>query len=568
MVMEAIQARALNALMGYPERADDWTNDVLNMGGSKDPSAFTTYGRRPPLTDETLEALFIEEHFAARLVEALPKAAMRHGWDLVLAGDPRENAKTRDAYAMKEDELGIAREMLRASTFGRLFGGALIWIGAEDAGQPSAPLREDAIQTIRFLHTFDRRDVLVETYYQDPEHPKFAQPETYRVRPIIAANVAAAFGAQAGGVVLHETRCVAWGGQPTTDRRKLERNGWDDSVLERAWVPLRQVGEDFAGKSLLLARVSQMVYKIQDLYGKLAMKTSAEMITRRMALLDSSRSRSRAVLLDTTEDAVQITQPVAGIDSLIDKSVARAASSGNMSASILMDQGADNATVASADQDNWDQEIADYQEATLRPRHERIASLILLAKDGPTAGTEPVGYVIKYRPLRTLKPKEAAEVAKLRADTDAVNIDKGVYTADDAALAGFTSIGEGRVRLDTKAVERRVQRRNEAADQPPKDNAELGTVGARAGGGQRDILKDVNQGFISRRQGKAILMLTFRLTDQEAEEMLGEEGFVPSPQPSAKPGPAPDPAKGTGAGAPQGLSGFNAGGDPKDTTKP
>ena len=538
-------------------RADGWENVVLGLGGSKDPSAYTTFTSRAALPDHVLEALYVEDHFAAKVVEALPRAAMRAGWDLVLPGEPAAAARARDLYAAREDELEVAANMAEGACWGRVFGGALTWIGAADGADPSAPLNETSIESIRFLHTFDRRDVHIESYYVDPRHPKFRRPETYRIRPR-----AAMLGDLAGaGAVVHETRCILWPGQPTTDSRRLELAGWDDSVIQRCWDALRQIGEDYGAKSLLLGRVSQAVYKIKKLYDMVAGKQE-EMLRRRMSILDASRSRSRSILLDTEEDFLNVAQPMGGVEALLDRSILRLAAAADMPVTVLMGQSpASMESTGESDLEVWTQTVEAWQTHELRRRHERITRLILLAKDGPTGGDEPEQWRIAYRPVRTPKPKELAEVRKLTVDTFSVAIDKGLAVAEEIAVQAFSPsnpvLG---ITLDEDALKAKLKRRRELDNQPPKDNAELGTVGARATSAM-EIVTQVATKQIPRESGKALLIELFRFTPEVAEQILGPETFVPAPPPAdPTPGPAPGARSGGGAGAPQGMPGFNAGG--------
>lgn len=544
-------------------RVDGWENVILGLGGTKDPSIYTTHTARGQISDAVLESLYVEDHFAARIVEAVVKTALRPGWDLHVPGDPADTAGLRSWYAAREDELEVAAELSQGACWGRLFGGAVTWIGVEDGRPVSEPLDEANVQTVKWLHTFDRRDVQVWTRYQSPEHPRFRQPETYRIRPVLAGAIAAAFAGRnpsAGGIVVHESRCVVWPGQPTTDARRLVLSGWDDSVLERCWEPLKQLAEDYGAKSLLLGRISQMVYKIKNLWKLLAGK-EREVLERRMGLLEASRSRARAILLDTEEDAVNITQSIAGVPEIIDRGTLRLASAADMPATVLMGQSpaGQNAT-GDSDLELWAGTCGAWRESVLRRRHERITRLLLLSKDAPTGGKEPDGqWSVKYRPLREPTRKEIAEVRKLEADTDAINIDKGIYTAEDAAFR-YASSGSAEIVLDEKALREKQERKRALAAQPPKDNAELGTVGARTTA-VLEIVEAVIERRVPRETGLTMLVELHRYTLDVATKLLGPETFVPAPRlEGAPPGPAPTPPNGSGAGAPPQLPGVNAGG--------
>lgn len=542
-------------------RFDGWQNVILGLGGAKDPSAYTTYAPRPVIPDQTLEALYVDDHFAATAIEALPRAAMRAGWDLVLPGDPAETSRARDLYAAREDELDVGTNMLEGAIWGRTFGGALTWIGADDGSLTLAlPLDESAIRTIRFLHTFDRRDVLIESYYRDPAHPKFRRPETYRICPRDSSK----------SVVVHETRCVVWGGQPTTDWRRLELAGWDDSVIQRCWDALRQIGEDYGAKSLLLGRVSQAVYKIKNLYSMIAGKQEA-VLKARMGMLDASRSRASAILLDTEEDFLNVAQPMGGVEALIDRSALRLAAAIGMPVSVLLGQAPQGiGTNGEADLELWTGQVEEWQARELRRRHERITRLILLSKDGPTSGEEPEQWRIAYRPIRTPKPKELAEVRKLTVDTYAVAIDKALATPEEIAVQVFSPSNPALgITFDEDDLRRKLERRRELANQPPKDNAELGTIAPRTTA-LVEVIEAMLTGRISRDTAKAILVELHRYTEETAERLLGPDGFEPAKLHAdgfpVAPGPEPEPQVGQGAGAPQGLPGFNDGGNPEAST--
>lgn len=579
-------------------RSDGWENAILGIGGVKDPSAYTSHAARARLPDDLLESLYVEDHFAARVVEAIVKEAMRPGWDLVVPGDPAKSASISSSYRAREDELGVAEEHSQGGCWGRLFGGALTWIGADDGNPSAVELDETKIATVRFLHTFDKRDVDVHRYYQDPLHPKFRRPEQYRVRPRLLSAVSnlGAIGrstlpfGDAGGTVIHETRCIVWRGQPTTDTRRVELQGWDDSILERCWDALRQVAEDYGAKSLILNRVSQAIYKIKDLYAMIAGKKEA-ILRSRIGMLDASRSRSRAIVLDTEESFENTAQPLGGVDTLLDKSILRLASSAGMPVAVLMGAGiAVGGALADGDLEQWAAQCDTWRAQELRPRHERLARILMLAKDGPTGGVEPEKWEIRYRPLRVPRPAEVAALRKLEADTYAVYIDKALASPEALAVHLFSpSNGLTNFTLDEAELRAALERRKLLASQPPKDNAELGTVAPRDSALEKLQIAYYG-GTIPREAALARLELVFRFTREDAEKLLATPpGWEPpdpedddepeEPDPGAppapggdekgdegKPGPAPNAPNGTGAGAPQGLPGFNAGGDPKEST--
>lgn len=557
-------------------RGDGWLNEILSMGGKRDPSAYTRFGSRGKgLDDATLEAMHAEDHFAARVVGLVAKHGMRKGWDLRLPGNPQEAAAARALYQVKEEEIGLAYAVSMGAMWGRLFGGAVTWIGIDD-GQGEArwatrqrePVEMASIERVMFVHSFDRREVNIVEGEGNPASPGYRKGKIYKITPTsMVGALATAVSAEqiAGGVDVHESRIIHWPGAPTTMQRQTERSGWDDSVLEAAWDALKQAGEDHGAKSQLLGRVAQFVFKIKGLG---ALITGDERkFNKRMSLLDAGRSRGKALVIDTEENVENIAQPVSGIDTIIDKSIERVANAGSIPPSVFVGR------PTPEDLDMWDAEVEDWQAQVLKPRHEKVAGYILASKQGPTKGAEPETWAIVYRALRTPKPKERAELRKLQAETDAIEVDKGIMPPEAVALHRHTgnASGEGEVQLDPGEVAAALQRRRELAKRPPKDNAELGTVSARAGGGVLEVLAKLNRGEITRAQAKHVLVFTFTMTPEDAETQLDSDAEIAklTPPPVAgKPGPAPAPPKAQGAGAPQGLPGFDDGGDAKTKTLP
>ena len=554
-------------------RMDGWINEVLSLGTARDPSVYTRHALRGRgLDDLSLEAMFVEDHWAARIVEMIVKHGLRRGWDLRLSLPPQEATVARAKYRLLEEELDVASELFLGALWGRQWGGAVTWIGLDDglgvAGwvdRQAAAVDREKIERVLFVHSFDRREVNIEEAYGDPMCSGFRRPRLYKITPttLVGMKASTMVAEQlAGGVVVHESRILHWPGAASTMQRLSERSGWDDSVLERAWDALRQAAEDHGAKSQLLGRISQFVFKIKNLGGLIS--ADERKFNRRMGLIDAARARGRALVIDTEEDVENITQSASGIDTVIDKSVERVASAGGMPPGVLVMR------PTPEELDIWDAEVEEWQAMTLKPRHELLAEYLLRSKQGPTGGALPATWSVRYRPLRTPKPKEGAELRKLQAETDAIEIDKGIMPPEAVALHRHTATGdgEGEVQLDEAEVGAALERRRELAKQPPKDNAELGTVGARASAAM-DVVTKVATRQVPRETGLAILTQFFRLKPEDAEEMLGPKEFEPAPPAvPSKPGPAPAPPKGEGAAAPQGLPGFDDGGNPKGKALP
>jgi phage-related protein (TIGR01555 family) len=573
-IIDRADARAMRVEDALFTHNDAYINDLIRMGGTKDPNAYTTARSRGlGLSDASLSAMYVEDPLAARIVDLVVRDALRTGWSIKLPGSPQEAARQRKAYLDLEVELGVWRALSEGARWGRVYGGAVTWIGVDDGKgtgtfleRQREPIDLESFQGIRFLHTFDRREVMRETSFHDPTSREYRRTATFKITPSFSgprAYEASQIWREGleGGVVVHESRIITWPGAPTDARRQSERMGWDDSVLERAWEKLRTMAQDESSKSHLLNRISQFVIKLKNLGAMIV--GNQERLNKRLSLIAGHLLQGLSVVMDTEEAVEQVTQPIAGIEAVVASTLERVALAGEIPPSVFAGKPTE------AEQRAWDEYVEAWRREVLLPRHEAIAKLILRSAKGPTAGSEPETWDIVYRPLHEPTPTERATLRKLQSEVDANEIDKGVLPPEAVALHRHTNLssGEGEVPLDEAEVAAALERRRELAKQPPKDNAELGTVGARMAA-VRETVKDVVQRQIPRESGIAILVQFARLTPEDAAEALGPETFVPAPPPNAKPGPAPDPANGEGAGAPQGLAGFDDGGNPKGKALP
>lgn len=556
------------------QHADAYTNDLIGMGGKRDASVYTrAQPRGIGLPDPALTALYAEDPEAARIVDFVVDRALRAGWDIETDAKPETAAQQRTLYTAEECRLRAAWHLDRGARWGRQWGGAVTWMGVDDGEGTAAdewlarqrtPLDLTKVRRVLFLRTYDRRVVVHETTYQDPMSPKHMQTATYRITPRTRGRPYedGPVEALAGGVEVHESRLLVWPGAITDERRVIDRSGWDDSVLERAWEALRASAEDYGSKGMVLNRIAQMVAKIKNLGTLIA--SGERKIRKRMDLLVGQWTQGKIAVIDTEEDVQQLNQPISGLGDVLDRDLERTARAGGIAPTVFAGKG-----VTEIDQGASDEDVVGWRDTVFVERHRRLAEVIIASSDGPLKSDAPSNWRIVYRPMHTPPPLVRAQLRKLQADTDAVEVDKGIIPPEAVALQRHTMLAGGatEIMLDQAEVSAALKRREDLARKPPKDNAELGTVGARDSA-LGELQKAFFNGEIPLDAALARLELVFQFAPPDAQRLLKmPTGWKPT-QPEAKPGPAPDPAKGEGAGAPQGLPGFNDGGAPNDKTLP
>jgi uncharacterized protein len=511
------------------DRFDSWVHQVMGLGGSRSGSASFGYSTR--LDDSTLAELFKGDDIARRIVSKLPQTAMRAGYKLEL-GEGRDD----DALAVQTrmEELSIAKHVLAAAIWGRLYGGAILYLGADDGGRADEPLIVERVRSFEFAHVIDRRDVQIATRYSDPLGPKFGEAELYAVTSA---------GSGIAATRIHESRCIRFGGDMTSTRDQLALGGWDYSVLQACHDALSQLSTGYLAGTQGMAQLSQGVFKIHGLADMIASRDKEKMQAR-MGLVDRSRSVGRSVLIDAErEDFTTVGNPIGGMDGLLDRYIVRVASAAGMPVTVLFGQSPAgmNAT-GESDLRLWYDSVSTYLSEVIAPAAERIALLTMAS----LSIKEPDAWRVEPNAVREEDPGIVATKRKTVAETDAIYINSGVLLPEEVAIARFSPQGwSPEISIDLGARERIIEA--ERTQQETKAAASIASAGAGAvevaktafTGIQIEkamlIVERVAQKQFPRETGIELIVSMLQFPQDEAERIMGKVGksFFVDPAPDA-----------------------------------
>jgi phage-related protein (TIGR01555 family) len=443
-----VEVRRRDVASKMLERWDSWANALTGIGTGRDKTTVTTFEADAQQNLATLEALYHNEDMAARICDEIPEMMLREGYE-ICADDQDSAGEVCDELT----RLGASEAFVEGATWGRLYGGAAIWVGANDGQSSEAPLNEANIRTIDFLHVIDRTCLSPATYYDDPAGLKFGEPETYRI--LVPFGVSPFGVISTTNLVIHESRLVLFRGARTSPRRRRAQQGWDDSVLQRCFQILQMFAMNWASASQLMSDASQGVYKIKGLFDMLS-GGNKDQLLQRMQIVDQTRSTARMLMVDAdSEDFDRKPTPFAGIPDMLDRSAMRLAAAAGMPMTVLfgMSPGGLNAT-GESDVRGWYDKIASKREQYLRPRFERLIKLVMLAKQGPTSGTELENWSLDFPPLWQMTATEESEVRYKVAQADQIYLLQSVVTAEEIATSRFTSDGwSAETQIELKARE-------------------------------------------------------------------------------------------------------------------
>lgn len=418
------------------ERLDSWVNALTGLGNSlRDKLTATAFEASTRISDNSLEILYHEEDLAGRICDALPEEALRRGYYLNVEDDTELSLKVEEY----EKRLRFKAALRDAAVWARVFGGAVIFLGIDDGQDPKEPVNVEGIKTLRFATVLDRRDIIPESWYADPlKDERYGEPKTYRIQsvPVTPTGI----GISSANSIIHESRLLIFHGARTSLRRKIQNNGWSESVLQKVHEVLIQFNVGWQGTAHLLQDAAQGVFKVDGLIDMIA-SGDKETLQTRMELVDMSRSVARAIMLDAEkEDYHREAYTFAGVPEVLRSFMLRLAAAARMPVTVLMGQSPAglNAT-GESDTRMWYDQVQAYQGDVLKPALERFYALLFAAQD--FEGEEPETWDVRFEKLWQLSDTEQASLEKMVADKDKVYIDAGVVLAEEVALCRFKSRG-------------------------------------------------------------------------------------------------------------------------------
>lgn len=496
------------------ERVDGWANLVTGVGTAAR-SKRVSFSADAILSEELIEQLYVGDAYANRICRVVPEEALRQG-ARVVTGDAGADA----ALAEHLDDFEVNTCLTRAWTWGRVFGGGAVLVGADDGRAPWEPLDLGAIRAVRFLDVVDARELRPDRHYTDEQARRFGEPETYRLQRTGG-------GGAHESAVWHRSRLVIFDGAPTTRRRRQFLHGWGESELQRLYTILQHFNGGWEATGTLLQQASEGVFKMKGLMAMMA-ADKKDVLKRRLEMMDLARGVSRSVLLDDGEEYTRTeVGALTGVSDLLQKNLLLLSGAAEIPVTVLMGQAPAGLSATGESDVRWfyDRTKA-AQEQTLLPKHRRLVQILLAAKAGPTGGRVPQRLDITYPPLWQPTPLEASTMRAAQATTDAAYITAGVLTPEEVALNRFGADGWS---PDT-TVDLEVRRAALEADASPTAGGDA--PGADHADGIAAVIARVAGREIPRDAGVALLQESLGLSPEAAERAMGEAGktFFTAPE--------------------------------------
>lgn len=556
------------------QRKDGWTNDYTGHGTTRDRRSYTGYSTDVVSDLEAIQ-MWRSDDLIARIVEMLPREAMRRGIELKVAAEKGKGKEVAEKVLAECERLNVNEKVKLAGQWERAYGGSAIFPIIDGAtGELEEPLeRTTSIVRIKALHLLEPRELRPASWYTDINHPKFRQPETYRLWPLAGAS-----GTSTASEVIHETRLIVFPGIRVSNQLQAgQRPGWGDSVLSRCRQVVADFGLAWGSAATLLHDFARGVIKLKDLASMMQDTNGEAQLAKRLRAMDMAASTLRALTIDAEDDYTRTSTPISGMDGMLIQLAQRLAAAADMPVTFLMGMSPAgmNAT-GDADIRSWYDRVEALR-AYYRDNVERLLRLIMFQTDGPLGGKEPDAWSMEWPALWQPSEKEEADRRNVVMQTDKGYFEMGAITAEQIARARW---GGDTYSADLHIDWDELDKQKELAANPeqlsPEDLAAMGHApGAPApapevtpeqleveaaaelqaalmskSGAILEVVRDVVAEKIPRESGKFTLMLCFALTAEQAEGILGPVNFEaaaaarPPPMFGQPPNAPPAPAEG------------------------
>lgn len=492
-------------------RADDWQNTAAGFGSIRDKHTATTYGPRRRMSRQQLTWLYGQSWICARIVDKLVDDAFR------ATGGPAWRFKAIDANvdeAAIHSRLatwGLEPALRRLLKWGRLYGGALMLYPTIGTGAPAHPIDLRAPQALYQPQVVIADDALPVTMDVGFGSPTFQQVLEYDVTGLLTDTVR-----------VHCSRTAKHEPIDLPLEALLDApNRWGPSILERPYPEIERDGAA-AGHAVAMMYIASVLYvKLKNLRNEGKAQGGKERVKAILADCRQSLDALGLLGLDVEDEIGNLAIQASSVHELARLIRDRvAACVDGMPREILLNEsptGLRGGELSGA-QAIWNGTVDAFRRETIEPLLDRSLELAFACW-----GVKAESWEYEWSPLFRPDAQAEAIIYKTTMDADAVGIDKGLFSPDEARehrLIQGHPFGPIRVEPGTKAEPLALGEPEVEAYQA----AEAAPVAAEAMNGAQisSLVAVAGDPAISREQKLGIISVAFpSISQAQAEAIVG-----------------------------------------------
>lgn len=391
---------------------DSLLNMVSGLGMAHDKNANNMHVLRT-LSQQDVEAAYRGDWISRKVVDlpAYDMTRARRQW--------QAKKDVIEAVELEEKRLQLWPHLFKALKLARLDGGSALLIGGP--GQMDEPLspRDVTRGSLRFLLPVRRYDLRTVSRDLDIYSPFFGGPAMYELLN---------YGRRQWRI--HPSRVIIFKGNEIPGDKDDAGSYWGDSVLQVINDAVINAGVAQAGIAGLIHEAKVDIISIPNLMEQLSTEEYSQALVKRFMLANQAKSSQNALILDAEEKWERKQINFTQLPDVLKLYLQVASAAADIPATRLCGlspQGL-NATGDTEERMYYDR-ISGEQVAWLQPKLDGLDEMIIRS----ARGNSPRDVFYTWNPLWQMTAKEAAEVAKTKAETVKVIKETGLQPL--AALA-------------------------------------------------------------------------------------------------------------------------------------
>lgn len=393
-------------------KGDGWSNFLTGLGTAADKRKYNKSTNNTIITDDELEAIYADDGLGARIVDLLPEDMMKKGWTLEFENQDDDRVTPYNAIL---DAMHAREKIAEAFKWARLYGGAIIIIGAFDGQNLDQPLNTKSIKSVESLNVVPRPNIEYQQieFQNNPNLPRFGEVEFYPVNFKINNEYKV--------YRIHHSRVIELHGirLPYTGKSNVpvEYRYWGIPVLQRVSEKLSDLMSSVGGLATLMQEVSVGKYKFNDLAEILSAPDGDRLIKNRVEAMDLSKSVFHSIFLDSLDDFSRETLSFGGVSDVLNliMTLISASTGYPMTRLFGISPSGLNSTGDSDTYSYYDM-VEAKQNLELKPILHRLISLI-------SEWQKLEMPEIKINPIEQMTEKEQAELEERKANTEKIRME-------------------------------------------------------------------------------------------------------------------------------------------------
>jgi phage-related protein (TIGR01555 family) len=398
-------------------------NAILGLGTRRDPSEATRIRQTKGYTQQALDSYYRRSWACRRVVEIMPRFMCRK-WGTPTLGGENNSPRLIDDLQNKYAELKVRNKFKLAQTWANLYGRCHILLVTDSDDFGELTIGEE----IKELVVLDRWKL-----YPDPTMTEYSRlnPEYYTFLSSDALRTTNLYlNAYRSKDNVHRSRVLVFTGNNLPDNEKIRNNACEDSVLEPFIDVWKRFFTGYASLSNIINDFDIFTHYIDGLFEGLLLggEKAKDDLYERLETVHVSKSIYGGLVGDLNKEKFEyVSRNLGGVGDIADRLQAELVAASGLPKSVLFGEfaaGLDASGKITGEQSYLNDLVGEAQTDKFSDNINDLNKFL-------AAPTKKI-FGWQWHPLYTETAQSNAEIRKLYAEIDEININTGIYSQEEA----------------------------------------------------------------------------------------------------------------------------------------